>query len=175
VGVSPILIHVDELSVWPRGSISGDSLLENRTFVSGPIFHLYRVFLPPVQMWSFVSVLAPPGTNGLSWTRIGGPPFAPGTIVNTFLPGRDRSRYKCRTPPAASLALAALAKSFYPALTSPSIHFSFPYPILSHLSISPFSTDRASAGRAASPMGRVEEAGGLAERSGSGALARRRA
>jgi hypothetical protein len=29
-------------------------LLENRAFVPGTIFHLYRVFLPPAQMMAFV-------------------------------------------------------------------------------------------------------------------------
>jgi hypothetical protein len=58
-------------------------LLENQAFVPGQIWHLYRVFLQPVQMWTFVL-----GGEGGPW-------HAP--MWATFVPGCTTARYKCAT------------------------------------------------------------------------------
>ena len=58
-------------------------LLENQAFVPGQIWHLYRVFLQPVQMWTFVL-----GGEGGPWRA---PMWA------TFVPGCIMAQYKCAT------------------------------------------------------------------------------
>jgi hypothetical protein len=71
------------------------SLLENGAFVLGPIFHLYQIFLPPLQMPSFVPVGA---TVRYKWplTWAGrGLLLATRYKCLTFVPSGGSARYEC--------------------------------------------------------------------------------
>jgi hypothetical protein len=97
------------------------SLLENRTYITGPIFHLYRVFLPPVQMIAFVAVgsterykcpltktrrglIQPTWYKCLTFVPIGGSArykYEASTLVpgEATAPGLNSARYKCSSHP----------------------------------------------------------------------------
>jgi hypothetical protein len=86
-------------------------LLENYTFVSSPIFYLYRIFLPPVQIIAFVPggatmrykwPLTGPRQGHLQPTRYKCLTFVPGggsawykCEAGTFVPIGATARYKC--------------------------------------------------------------------------------
>jgi hypothetical protein len=71
------------------------SLLENRTYIPGSDFDLYRVFLTPVQISTFVPV---GGNNRYKYPLTGSrrrhlPPTQ--YKWHTFVPGGGYDRYKC--------------------------------------------------------------------------------
>jgi hypothetical protein len=88
------------------------TLLEKHTYIPGLIFHLHRVFCPPVQMRTFVPVgatnrykcpliwarwglIQPNWYKGLTFVSVAGSDWYKREAI-TFVPGEDTTQYKCR-------------------------------------------------------------------------------
>jgi hypothetical protein len=75
------------------------SLLENQTFVSGLIFHLYWVFFPSVQMRAFVPVGATVRYKCPLIEARQGLLLSTRYKCLTIVPGGGSGRYKCKAKP----------------------------------------------------------------------------
>jgi hypothetical protein len=104
------------------------ALLENRIYITGLIFHLYQVFIPPVQISSFVQVGA---TNQykcpLTETRRGLIQLTRYKCL-TFVPVGGSARYKCedKTPTGINM------RTFIPGLKNSDLLASPPSFLSSH-------------------------------------------
>jgi hypothetical protein len=125
VRITCVCPHVRHVLLFNKmGAIREEySLLENRTFVPGTIFHLYRVFLAPVEITTFV----PDGSTTRYKCPLTGacrrhlPPTQYKYL--TFVPGGGSARYKhdqiCTGPCGGPVQMCNDYFSFFPSPSPP--------------------------------------------------------